>query len=225
MDYAFLSNTVLFQGMRPDTIRAMLDCLQAEQRRYERGSLIYRVGDRVHSLGLVLSGRVQLECEDFWGNRSILDSVEAGRVFAETYACIPDEPMMVNAAAVEACDVLFLNVEKVLTTCGTTCPHHNALIRNLLNLSARKNLRLSRRIFHTAPKSIRGRVQAYLAFEAQRQGGNAFDIPFNRQQLADYLGVDRSALSAELGRMQQEGLLRVKRSHFELLSEEIGLSM
>ena len=220
MDWEFLSKTTLFQGSTPQELQEILNCLGAECRRFARGERIYRMGDEVHSLGLVLSGRVQIESDDLWGNHSILDSIGPGRVFAEAYACAPGEPMLVDVSAVADSEVLFLNVERLLNTCAVTCPHHSRLIRNLLILSAQKNLSLSRRMFHTAPKSIRGRLLAYLAFEAQRHGARAFDIPLDRQQLADYLGVDRSAMSAELGRMQREGLIRTRRSHFELLAAQ-----
>ncbi len=217
MDYLFLSNTILFQGTTPDEIKTMLGCLQAEQKTYQKGEMIYRIGDVVSSVGLVLSGSISIENDDIWGNKSILDTASAGQVFAETYACVPSEPMMVNVMASEKTEVLFLNVRKILQVCSNSCSHHNKIIHNLLAVSARKNLNLSRRIFHTSAKSIRGRVLSYLSYQAMKQNSRTFDIPFSRQQLADYLSVDRSALSGELSKMQQEGLLQFKRNHFVLL--------
>ncbi len=123
---------------------------------------------------------------------------------------------MVSVLAAGPADVLFLNIGRVLKTCSETCAHHSKLIRNLLTVSAGKNLNLSRRIFHTSSKSIRGRLLSYLSYQAVRCGKKEFEIPFNRQQLADYLSVDRSALSNELGKMQREGLIVFSRNHFEL---------
>lgn len=217
MDYHFLSQTVLFRGASPEEVRSMLGCLGAEKRQYQRGDVIYHAGDFVRSMGLVLSGSVSIENNDVWGNKSILDNVGAGQVFAETYACVFDEPLMIRVVAAEATEVLFLNANRVLNVCSNACGFHNKLIRNLLAISAQKNLNLSRRIFHTSSKSIRGRLLSYLSFQAVRQGSREFDIPFNRQQLADYLSVDRSAMSNELSKMQKEGLLKVKRSHFLLI--------
>lgn len=137
-------------------------------------------------------------------------------MFAEVYAVLPDEPLMIGVVAATPTEVLFLNAAKVLTTCTSACPFHSRLAVNLTSVMARKNMALSRRIFHVAPKSIRGKVLAYLSYEATRAGGNEFTIPFDRQQMADYLGVDRSALSAELSRMQVDGLLETHRSHFVL---------
>ena len=184
--------------------------------------MIYHAGDIAHAFGLVLSGRVQVENDDFWGNKSVLASIEAGDTFAETYAFLPQEPMMVNVVAAEASDVLFLNAEQVIQICPDSCPHHGMLVRNLLMVSAQKNLMLSRRIFHTAPKTIRGRVLSYLSFQAAHCGSRAFEIPFNRQQLADYLSVDRSALSNELSKMQREGLLTVTHNRFCLKAAQDG---
>ncbi len=217
MDYLFLANTMLFQGTTPDEVKAMLGCLQAEQKTYQKGEIIYRMGDAVPAMGLVLSGSVSIENDDIWGNKSIPDTAGPGQAFAETYACVPSEPMMVSVVASEKTEVLFLNIRQILQVCSNSCSHHNKIIQNLLSVSARKNLNLSRRIFHTSAKSIRGRLLSYLSYQAIKNGSREFDIPFSRQQLADYLSVDRSALSNELSKMQKDGLLQANRSHFILL--------
>ena len=216
MDLNFLQSTLLFQGSSTEEIGAMLKCLGTKEQSFSRGTVILHAGDTVRSIGLVLAGRVQIENDDLWGNKSVLDSVGPGQVFAETYACIPGEPMMVSAVAAENCDILFLNASRVLTSCPSACSHHSRLVQTLLLLSARKNLNLSRRIFHTSPKSIRGRLLSYLSFQAAVHQSREFTIPFNRQQLADYLSVDRSAMSAELGRMRDEGILETERNYFQL---------
>jgi len=220
VDLIFLSKTVLFRGTTPQEVQTMLSCLNAETKRFQRGDVICRAGDVVRSIALVLSGSVSIENDDIWGNKSILEYVRAGQVFAETYACVPGEPMMVSAVAAEACEVLFLDTSHVLHVCAHACGFHNKLIRNLLAIASQKNLNLSRRIFHTSSKSIRGRLLSYLSHQSVLNGSRDFEIPFNRQQLADYLSVDRSALSNELSKMQRDGLLRVERSHFTLTGLE-----
>lgn len=216
MDFSALSKTALFRGSTAEEVKSMLSCLGAERRSFPKGQMIYRTGDVVRSLGLVLSGSVLIENDDLWGNTTVLGHAGPGQIFAETYACTPGEPLMVNVVAAEPAEVLFLNVERVLQVCPHTCGHHNKLIRNLLALSAQKNLSLSRKIFHTSAKTIRGRLLAYLSYQAIRTGSRSFSIPFNRQQLADYLNVERSALSNELSKMQREGLIQTHRNHFEL---------
>lgn len=214
-----LSNTALFRGVPPAEADAMLNCLGAAKRDFARGQAILRTGDLVTELGLVLQGSVLIQTGDLWGNTTVLDSVGPGQVFAETYACTPGEPLMVDVVAAEPAQILFLNVGRVLQVCSRACAHHSKLIRNLLLLSAQKNLNLSRKIFHTAPKTIRGRLLSYLSHQALRSGSDSFSIPFNRQQLADYLNVERSALSNELSKMQRDGLLRVDKNRFTLLRE------
>lgn len=214
MNTQFLSKTTLFCGAPPEEIGTMLECLGAEQRHFSKGEVIYHAGNTVQSVGMVLAGSVYIENDDIWGNRSILDSVGPGQVFAETYACIPGEPLMVSAVAAENSEILFLNTGRLLRTCPRACVHHSRLVQNLLTISSQKNLNLSRRIMHTSSKSIRGRLLSYLSFQATRQGSYDFTIPFNRQQLADYLSVDRSAMSNELGKMQREGLLVTDKNHF-----------
>ena len=197
-DYSILGRSPLFRGIPAGDFGVLLEHLKAETRSYKKGDLICHAGEHTNALGIVLTGSVTIESDDIFGNRSVLDKVGPGQVFAETYACVPNDPMLVNVAAAE------------------NCRHHGKLIENLLLVSAQKNLSLSRRIFHTAPKTIRGRLISYLSFQAIRENSDSFTIPFNRQQLADYLSVDRSALSKEMGKMRDEGILNFSKNHFEL---------
>lgn len=213
MDGEFLIGTPLFRGATAPEAEKMLLCLRAEERTYKKGEAVYRVGERPTALGLVLSGSVHVEHDDLWGNKTLLGRMGPGELFAETYACLPDEPMMVSVWAAEDAAVLLLDVGRLLRVCPESCPCHGNLIQNLLAASARKNLHLSRRMLHTAPKTIRGRLLAYLS--DQSGGARRFDLPLDRQELADYLGVDRSALSHALGKLQKEGVLAVRKNHFE----------
>ncbi|WP_283169601.1 Crp/Fnr family transcriptional regulator [Curtanaerobium respiraculi] len=219
IDFEFLARAPLFRGAQPQQINGMLGCLGATQRAYAKGELILRRGQRAKTMGLVLAGSVSIESSDISGSVSVLGHVGPGRVFAETYAALPEEPMVVDVVALEPTRVLFLNVAQVMHTCSHACAHHQLIADNLFAIFARKNLGLSQRIFSSAPKSIRGKVLAYLAFQASANQSLEFDIPFNRQQLADYLGVDRSALSAELSHMAKEGILETRRSHFRLFEQ------
>lgn len=216
MDFLFLTKTLLFRGTTEAQAETMLQCLGSYTKKYEKGEIIYRVGEVIESMGMVLSGSVHIENNDVWGNKSILGLVDTGQIFAETYACIPGEPLMVNVTAAEKTQVLFLNTSRLLQTCPQSCVHHNKLIKNLLQITAQKNLVLSRRILHTSAKSIRGRLLSYFSEQVIQNGNYQFTIPFNRQQLADYLSVDRSALSGELSKMQREGILTYKKNAFIL---------
>lgn len=217
MDYKFLTKTKLFSGNSEEEIKVMLKCLGATEKFYGKGDTIYHEGDDITHMGMVLSGSVRMENDDLWGNTSILAHMSPGELFGETYACLPGEPLMVRVVAAESTHVLFLDAARLMKVCRNTCGHHARLIQNLLMSSAEKNINLSRRIFHTSSKTIRGRLLAYLSFQASRQNSREFTIPFNRQQLADYLSVDRSALSNELSKMQKEGLIKVEKNQFQLL--------
>lgn len=221
MDYLFLSSTTLFRGITPEEIQTMMGCLQGITKEYPRGSIIHHFGECISTLGLVLSGSVSVENDDIWGNKTILDKIDVGNTFAENYACLPGEPLMVNIVAAEATEILFLNTDYMLRVCSRTCGFHNRLIHNMLTISAQKNLNLSRRSLHTGPKTIRGRLLSYLSHQAVHHGSREFDIPFNRQQLADYLNVDRSAMSNELSKMQKEGLIISERNHFRILNMDV----
>lgn len=214
-----LTQTSLFSGISQADLSALLSCLAAVERRYSNGAVILAEGEPTQWMGLVMEGRAIISCADVWGKSSILGFAEPGAVFGEAYACVPGEALLISVCAAEETRVLFLNVGKLLTVCGNACPFHARLIRNLLSISAGKNLQLSRRIFHTTPKSIRGRLLSYFSECAKKSGSLTFTLPFNRQQLADYLGVDRSAMSSELSKMQRDGLIQVQGGTITMLPQ------
>ena len=216
MDYQFIAETDLFEGCTTRQTEEMLSCLGAQEKTFPKECMIYHTGEEVHHMGLLLSGGINIVRTDVWGNQNIIGHIAPGEVFAETYACISGEPLLADVVTVKPSEVLFLDVFKVMSTCASSCSHHQRLIRNLVTIMASKNLNLTQKINHITPKTIRERLLSYLSQEAVRQGKESFDIPFNRQQMADYLSVDRSALSAELSRMQRDGLLTYQKNHFTL---------
>ena len=210
------THAMLFEGIDPLDVERMLPCFDAHERTYDKGETIMRAGDVTHSLGIVLDGSVNIVANHIWGARDIFVHAEAGQMFGEAYA-VSASKLLVDAVAAEPSRVLLLNAEKLLHVCGRSCPYHHRIIQNLIRIAALKNIALSRRIMHTAPKTIRERVLSYLAEQALEHESRSFAIPFSREQMASYLGVDRSALSAELSKMQRDGLIRFKKNHFELL--------
>lgn len=213
-----LRTSGIFSGISEEETEKMLHCLEVRPETFQKDEYILLAGDRVEAFGLVITGKVLIIQEDFWGNRNILAAVGEGQCFAETFACSPGAVLNVSVMAQTNVQVLFLNVKRILTTCPSTCSHHNRMIRNLLSELAEKNLRLNEKITHLGQRSRRAKILSYLSAEAQRHGSAEFDIAFSRQQLADYLSVDRSGLSMELSRMQEEGLLEYRKNHFVLKS-------
>ena len=211
-----LSNTQLFRGLEEAEITSLLDCLNATTRSFQKGEVILSEGNTTENIGIVLSGLAVISCNDIWGNTSILGHVAPGSVFAEVYACIPGEPMLVTVSAVEDTSVLFMNVGRILATCTNACPFHTKLVRNLLTVCAHRSLQLSQRIQHTSSKSIRGRLMSYFSECSKHAGSNSFLIPYNRQQLADYLNVDRSTMFNELSKMQRDGIIEYDKNRISL---------
>ena len=168
----------------------------------------------------MLSGSALIVQEDIWGNRNILSKAGPGQTFAEVFACAPGAVLNVSVEAESAVTVMFLRVRRVLSVCPSACSHHSRIIRNLLGELAEKNLRLNGKLTHMGQRTTRAKLMSYFSAEAQRRGSYEFDIPFSRQQLADYLGVERSGLSMELGKMRREGLLDFHKSHFLLKAPE-----
>ena len=198
-----LSKIPIFQGIEEPEIASLLQCLQATERTYQKGETILSEGSVTENMGIVLSGMALISCGDIWGNTSVLGHVTPGSVFAEVYACIPGEPLLITVSAAEDTTVLFMNVGRILSTCTNACPFHTRLARNLLTVCAHKSLQLSQRILHTSSKSIRGRLMSYFSQCAKQAGNSTFQIPYNRQQLPHYLGVDRSAMCHELSKCRK----------------------
>lgn len=204
----------LFRGLSPEQLDALSAAGLLRRKSFARHEIILHAGTQVREVGVVLRGTVHIENLDLWGTKSILSSISAGQAFAETYAFCGDA-MMVDAVAAEDCEVLFLHTSAISDT-RLDAGLRNTLLQNLLAVSMRKNLSLSQRIFCTTPKTVRGRLLTYFSAQAAKAGGLEFEIPFNRQQMADYLNLDRSALSKELGKMRDEGLLDFEKNHFTL---------
>lgn len=215
-----LKQSSLFKEMREEEINDMMSCLSAHTAHYKKGQSIFRAGDITSDMGMVLSGSVTLVKEDYWGNRSILDKNEAGEIFGEVYACLGSEALLVSVIADTDTAILFLNIQKVVHVCSSACKFHTELVLNLLKEMARKAFVLTLKLEHTSRRSTREKLLSYLSEAALQAGCSTFTIPFNRQELADYLYVDRSAMSAELGRMRDEGILEFNRNHFHLVKRQ-----
>ncbi len=211
-----LKKSSLFSGVSSDEIRGMLKCLSARMKCYKKDEFIIRSGDYIHSVGMVLSGTALIIQEDFWGKRSIISEVMPGTLFAETYACISSVPIEMSVVADSDCEIMFLDFNKILTVCTSACGFHTRLIQNFLSAIAGRNLVLTKKMQHMSKKTIREKLLSYLSAESLKSNSSTFDIPFNRQQLADYLSVDRSALSNELSKLQAEEILSFNKNRFTL---------
>lgn len=220
MDFSpTLVKSPLFAGIDPADLRGLLACLDARKISFQKGELLMHRGEHTEFLGLLQSGSVHVIREDFWGNRSIVGLAGAGDTFAESYA-LTGEPLEVSVLANSDGEALLLRAERVISGCQQVCSFHNRLSRNLLSMMAVKNLNLTAKMRHMARKTTREKLMSYLSAQALRSGSAEFDIPLDRQQLADYLGVERSAMSATLSRLRDEGALDFHKNHFRLLRQD-----
>ena len=211
-----LRNSPFFQGMTEEEILSVLHCVNATVQHKKKDEYILRVGDRTESMGLVLRGSVLVLQEDLWGHRNIMHRIGPGEYFAEPFAATAGSVLNVSVVADEDSEIMMLNMERFLKTCPHACAHHGRMVRNLVSVMARRVLDLNEKLTHMAKRSTREKLLSYLSAESIRQGKLAFTIPYDRQQLADYLSVERAAMSVELGKLQKEGLLKTNRNHFEL---------
>lgn len=219
MEYiSILKSNPLFIGITDNEIESILICLKTREVEYKKNQMILTAGSVISEFGILVEGEAHIIQDDYWGNRSIVKEIHEGELFGESYACIPNQELGISLIANKNCTVLFFNVQNILTTCNDTCLYHNRIIQNLLSICARKNILLTQKINHITQRTTRNKILSYLSFECQKQGKEKIIIPFNRQQLADYLSVDRSALSSELSRMKNEGLLNYEKNTFNLIS-------
>ena len=207
----------LFDGIAPEELSGMLGCLGARRMRCAKGEIIMAEGCAARDVGLLVAGQAQLIRTDYCGNRSIMLSISPGQLFAESFACSKAERLPVSVVATEDCEILLMDCRRLLTTCSHACAFHSRIIFNLLQIVAEKNLSLHRKALVTAKRTTREKLMTYLLLEAKEAGRAEFTIPFDRQELADYLEVDRSGLSAELSKLKKEGVLDYFKSSFRLL--------
>lgn len=218
-DDLLLLQTSVFTGITTDEIRDMLSCLSARETTFSKDEIIFSYGETITGIGIVLEGSVHIVKEDFWGNANLMAECAPGDIFGEAYAINSTEPLEMNIFAASTCRILFLEVSKILTVCPSACAFHNRLIRNLLTLVSRKNFQLNRKLEHMSKRTTREKLLSYLSIESKKANASTFTIPFNRQQLADYLSVDRSAMSNELCKLRDAGILEFNKNTFTIFEK------
>ena len=212
-----LQKCALFEGIAPRDLKAMLGCLGGRIADFARGEAIFPADSPAEHVGVVLEGAAQIVLDDFYGNRTIQSIVECGGMFGEAFACAGVDRLPVTVEGVRPGRVMLIRLRRITETCSNACEFHNRMVMNLLKAMAAKNLQLNRRIEITSRRTTREKLMAYLMTQARQARSNRFTIPFDRRGLADYLCVERSALSAEIGRLRREGVLESDRSNFTLL--------
>ena len=216
--FDILSQCPLFAGISRQELGQMLRCLDGKITGIAKGNPVFLEGDRAEFVGVVLSGVVQIVRDDYYGNRSVLTVVSPGGLFGEAFACAGVETLPVSAMVLQDCTVLLLDCRRVLTGCSNACPFHSRLVRNLLQGIAQKNLMLTQKIRCMSQKPTQEKLMEFLLEQAKQQGSAEFVIPYDRQALADYLGVERSAMSAEISKLKKAGRIDCSGSRFRVLT-------
>ena len=211
-----LMKTQLFSGVGENDIEAMLACMQAKLCSYKKGEYVLRQGERVGNIMVLVRGKLHIQRDDYWGNRSIISVVSPGEMFGEAYAAPESGPILNDVLALEDSAVIFFDVKRIISVCPSACKFHSIAVQNLFFAISEKNRKLVRKLGVMSRRTTREKLIAYLSDEAKHQRSSSFSIPFNRQQLADFLSVDRSAMSNELCRMRDEGLLEFEKNRFVL---------
>lgn len=217
--FPVLSRCTLFEGISLEELTGMLGCLGATATTIKKNNPVFSEGDPAKYVGIVLDGSVQIVQDDYYGNRSILARAEPGELFGESFACAGISALPVSIIATEDSTVLRIDCCRITRSCSNACEFHNRLILNLLQVMAEKNLSFHKKLEITAKRTTREKLMAYLLWQAKAQGTDSFTIPFDRQGLADYLGVERSAMSAELSKLRKDGVIDFERSRFTLKTE------
>lgn len=216
-DWKAIRKSVLFQGIQESELQALLACLNGREAQYAKGEWLLMAGDEVKQVGLILRGQASVERIDYDGTRHIVHALLPGDLFGESYAAVSDSIAQVGVQAETEVRVLYLQLDRILHMCSSACTFHTRLITNLVAFLARRNIQLNEKLSYVTRRTLKEKVLAYLYGEALRQNSACFDIPFDRQGLADYLNADRSALSSVLSGLKKEGLLDYAKNHFHLL--------
>lgn len=217
MFLSILNECPLFRDIEGEQLTLLLNCLAAKTQAYKRDAFIFRAEERAIYIGIVLSGAANVIQEDFWGNRTILSRAEPGELFGESFSCAEVQTLPVSVVATEASEIMLIDYRKVISTCPSSCDFHARLISNMLQILARKNVMLTRKMEHLSKRTTREKLLSFLSAQAFHAHSDEVLIPFNRQELADYLCVERSALSRELSAMKREGVLSYEKNRFKLL--------
>ncbi|MDO4408582.1 MAG: Crp/Fnr family transcriptional regulator [Eubacteriales bacterium] len=211
-----LKQTKLFAGVEEEDVFSMLSCLGARLRTYKKGEYVLRQGQNLSDILVLAEGGLHIQRDDYWGNRSILGHIGVGEIFGEAYASPESGALLNDVIAVENSSVFFFDVKRVITTCSSACRFHTLVVQNLFFAISEKNRSLVQKLDYLSRRTTREKLISYLSEEAKKQNSSYFTIPFNRQQLADYLSVDRSAMSNELCKMRDDGLLEFEKNLFKL---------
>lgn len=214
-----LKKTQMFSGISDSDIEKMLDCLGARLCKYKKGNYILNQGEHIKDITILVEGALHIQKDDYWGNRSILGNVAVGEMFGEAYVAPESGALLNDVVAVEDSVVIFFDVNRVITTCPSGCRFHAMVVQNMFFAISDKNRKLVQKLGHMSKRSTREKLISYLSEEAKKQNSSKFLIPFNRQQLADFLSVDRSAMSNELCKMRDEGMLKFSKNEFELIEK------
>lgn len=212
--FEIIKNNSLFEGIAFSDFEQMFGCLSTRTVTYKKNEIILLSGDTINYVGLILTGGVKISKEDVEGQVSILAELGIADLFGETFACAGIDHSPVTIQASEDAEILFIDYKKIITSCSLSCPFHARLIRNMLKLIAHKNLMLNQKMELLSKRTTREKL--LLFFDMQRGAAKKFTIPFSREELARYLCVDRSAMSKELSKMRQDGLVDFHKNHFEL---------
>ena len=220
IDPKLLEQCALFEDIHPEDRVPMLGCLGAKVLSTIKNQFIFQEGDPAHYLGIVLTGSVQVMREDYYGNRSILARIGPGGLFGESFACTGVAALPVSVVSVEDSTVLLIDSRRITTPCSNACGFHSQMIFNMMKVVSRKNLMLNQKLEIISKRTTREKLMAYLLHQAKLHGSDTFTIPYDRQALADYLEVERSAMSAEISKLRRDGIIDSSRSTFRLLKAE-----
>jgi CRP-like cAMP-binding protein len=210
-------NSPLFHGIRPDELDAMLGCIGYHIGTFKKGDIVAFEGDNLKHIGIIMKGSVDMVKEDLWGNKTMLVRTRKDELFGETFACGSDSLSVVTFLVSEDAKILFMPFDRVMHSCTMACQFHHRLIENMVKIIADKNRDLMRKVDVVSKRTIRERLLAYLSIQAQLQDTRYFEIPLGRVELAEYLCVDRSALTRELAKMKEDGLIDYDKNCFRIL--------
>lgn len=207
----------LFAEIQPEGLKTMLTCIGYHINTFQKGETIAFEEEHIRHIGILLSGSVDMIKEDLWGNKTMLVRMRKDELFGETFACGENNLSVVTFVVSQDAKILFIPFDRVMHSCTMSCVFHHRLIENMVHIIASKNRDLMRKVEIISKKTLREKILAYLSIQAQLQKSRYFEIPLGRVELAEYLCADRSAVTRELAKMKEHGLIDYDKNCFRIL--------
>ncbi len=212
-----IKSSPLFKDIETNSILSITSEWYSKIESYDKDNFIFLEGETLKNIGIILLGSAQIITYDFYGNKNIIASLEKSQLFGEAFVCALKNTMPMNVLATENTKVLFINYKEMTKIKNTNSLIIDKIKNNMLKIISEKNILLNKKIDLLSKRSTKEKILAYLYSVSKNAKSKTFTINLNRQELADFLSIERTAMSSKLSSLQREGVIKYDKNNFEIL--------